>query len=91
MNDYSHALLKEISAQLLGYNPSHVWGKIARPTRRDAKNKAEYLSIMRSREPHHLRQDTKAYKHVAKLAKKYISSIPSTSHVKKSGFSEIPT
>lgn len=86
LNDYSHALVKEISAQLIGYQPSHVWGKLTRPTKKRAKNHHEYLSIMRSRDPSHLRTNTKAYKHATDLARKYIQNIPRGSHIKKNGF-----
>lgn len=87
MNDYSHALVKEIAAQHLGYNPSPMWGKLVNPLTKDKmKGKPEqYKSIMMSREPHHVRQNS-ATAHVVGVAKSYINKIPENSHVKANGF-----
>jgi hypothetical protein len=81
MNDYSHALVKEIAAQQLGFKPSHVWGKIGKKEKLKHPPEA-YLHIMRSQEPHEI-QSLKATQHVIELAKKFKEGIPKRSHIKK--------
>lgn len=81
MNDYTHALVKEVSAQLLGYEPSHVWGKLTQPLMpKDLKDRAPLKSIMVSREPHHLR-DNDALKLVKQKASDIVRKIPKSSHI----------
>jgi hypothetical protein len=83
MNDYSHALVKEISAQLLGYNPSPMWGKLVDKQKLDKPE--EFRSIMLSHEPKHVRPND-AFTKVSNIAKTYINKIPSNSHVNRNGF-----
>lgn len=82
MNDYSHALMKEVAAQINGYVPSYVWGKIAKAGKHKAPRQ-NYYSIMYSKDPSHLQHNDDAVKHVKEVAQKFIDNIPKKSHVKK--------
>ncbi len=81
MNDYAHALVKEVAAQQLGYLPSHVWGKIGKREKL-THPKIQYEHIMTSQTPEEI-SSLGALKQIKKISKAFISSIPDRSHIQK--------
>lgn len=84
MNHYTHALIKEISAQKMGFEPSPMWGRLVAPGDLQ-EHKREYRHIMNAQKPEHI-LPSKAVDHVKKLAKDIVNQLPKDSHVKKDGF-----
>lgn len=84
MNHYSHALVKELAAQHLGFEPSPMWGRmVAGGGLLD--HKKEYQHIMRSTKPEHILPG-KAMDHLKKTAKRVIKSMPKDGHMNRNGF-----
>lgn len=84
MNHYTHALVKEIAAQRLGFEPSPMWGRmVAKGDLQD--HKREYKHVMNSVKPEHM-LPSKALEHVMGEAKRVIKAIPKGSHIKADGF-----
>ena len=84
MNHYSHALVKEVAAQKMGFEPSPMWGRLVAAG--DLKtHKREYRHIMNSHKPEHI-LPSKAVDDVKETAKRIVDQLPKESHVKKDGF-----
>ena len=79
MNDYTHAFVKELSAQKAGFEPSPMWGKLVHAGKLKAPEH-HYKQIMNSQEPHHIIPG-KAFSHVKGLAKKVVAQLPKNSHI----------
>jgi len=84
MNHYTHALVKEIAAQQLGYEPSPMWGRLVTSDKLD-DHKREYKHIMNSHKPEHM-LPSKALESVKSTAKRIVEQLPKESHVKHDGF-----
>lgn len=94
MNKYTTAFLGEIAAQKLGYEPSHVWGKLVDKAEDLAEQKIDDLDtsepvketlhmIMRGNINPTTIADSKAYKIVHDSASHVLNSIPESSFIQK--------
>ena len=81
MNDYTHALAKEIAAQQLGYLPSHVWGKIGKKEKH-RHDKASYRHVMRSNHPEEV-ANLKVMEHIKEIGERFKKGVPDKSHIQK--------
>lgn len=79
MNPYSHALVKEISAQRAGYEPSPVWGRLTHNKKLKAPQ-SHYEHIMNLKGPH-ARFPGPAMDDVMEIAKSVKQNVNPNSHI----------
>jgi hypothetical protein len=88
MNHYKHALYKEIAAQMAGYEPSHVWGRIANPHDKPSRESNKMFSIyMNSQHPTHM-PGSPFLNMVKGSADKFINNLPKDGIIKPAAFNK---